>query len=402
MPSPGSMPASSAAATWPMAPPVAMGRPSVCERVCRERSLNLTFTVTVRAAVDAPRSMVATDSAMRSTWRSSSCGSTRSWLKVSSCPIDLLGRFGLTGSGSSPRASAARWAPLALPSRRTSVSSGRAARSPTVRTPRSCRRFAVAGPTPQSASTSWACRNSSSSAGSTRKTPGPGSSPARLARGFAAREASLAIILERPMPTAQPSPSSSRTRRRRSVRDLGGRPEQAHRAGHVHERLVEADRLHHRRDVAQDLVQLCAHLGVAAVAPRQEDGVGAELAGPHGRHGRVHAVGAGLVGARGHHAAGAGPAHDHRLAGQRGVVEHLDRREERVHVDVEDGRDRRSLRWRLRHRGSTGGTPRRRPRRPSGPPRPPGGAPPRPPSRSGRRTGSGGTRRPPPWSRWCR
>jgi hypothetical protein len=37
--------------------------------------------------------MVATDSDMRSTWRSSSCGSIRSWLNVSSCPIDLVGRL---------------------------------------------------------------------------------------------------------------------------------------------------------------------------------------------------------------------------------------------------------------------------------------------------------------------
>ena len=40
--------------------------------------------------------------------------------------------------------------------------------------------------------------------------PGPGSKPVRLARGLAAREASLAIILERPMPTAQSSERSSR------------------------------------------------------------------------------------------------------------------------------------------------------------------------------------------------
>ena len=67
IPSPGSTPARSAAATCPMAPPVVIDRSSVCERVCRDRSLNLTLTVTVRAALDAPRNMVATDSAMRST-----------------------------------------------------------------------------------------------------------------------------------------------------------------------------------------------------------------------------------------------------------------------------------------------------------------------------------------------
>ena len=39
---------------------------------------------------------------------------------------------------------------------------------------------------------------------------------------------------------------------------------------------------------------------------------------------------------RRHHAPAAGAADDHRLAGQRRVVEHLDRRVEGVHVDVED------------------------------------------------------------------
>ncbi len=224
MPSPGSIPARSAAATCPMAPPVEMGRPIVCERVWIEKSLNFTFTVTVRVALDSPRNMVATDSAMRKAWRSSSAASTRSWLKVSSCPIDLLGRLGLTGSGSSPRASAERWAPLAFPSRRTRVSSGSAARSPTVRTPRPRSRCAVAGPTPHSACTSCACRKANSPSDDTRTTPGPGSSPARLARGLAAREASLAIIFERPMPTAQPSRSSARTRSRRPRAMCSGDP----------------------------------------------------------------------------------------------------------------------------------------------------------------------------------
>ena len=183
-----------------------------------------------------------------------------------------------------------------------------------------------------------------------------------------------------------------------ALRDVGRRPQQSHGARHVDERLVEADRLHYRSDVGQDLVQLPAHLGVAAVAAGQEDRLGAELAGPHGRHSRVDPVDPGLVGARGHDAPGPGAADDHGLAGQGGIVEHLDRREERVHVDVQDGGGKSSL----SHRGSTGGTPRRRRCRPSGPPRPPDGAPPRPPSRPGRRTESGGTPRRRPWSRRCR
>ena len=53
------------------------------------------------------------------------------------------------------------------------MSRGKAARSPTVRTPRSCSRFAVAGPTPHSASTAWPCRNSSSSTAPRGRRPGP-------------------------------------------------------------------------------------------------------------------------------------------------------------------------------------------------------------------------------------
>ena len=75
-------------------------RPACASAVCSERSLNFTFTVTVRA--DAATRRAAWWPPTRpcaATWRSSSAGSTRSWLKVSSCPIDLLGRFGLTGIG---------------------------------------------------------------------------------------------------------------------------------------------------------------------------------------------------------------------------------------------------------------------------------------------------------------
>ena len=67
------------------------------------------------------------------------------------------------------------------------------------------------------------------------------------------------------MPTAQSRPSSSRTRSAQAQGDLVGRPEQPDRAGDVHEGLVEADRLDHRRDVVQDLLELPADLGVAAV-----------------------------------------------------------------------------------------------------------------------------------------
>ena len=66
--------------------------------------------------------------------------------------------------------------------------------------------------------------------------------------------------------------------------------------------------------------------------------MGTAAPGLRRRHGRVDAVGAGLVGGGGHHAPVAGPADDHRRAPQLGPVEQLDRHEEGVHVDVQDRR----------------------------------------------------------------
>ena len=101
------------------------------------------------------------------------------------------------------------------------------------------------------------------------------------------------------------------------ARDRLGRPEHPDRPGHVEKGLVQPDGLDQRGDVGQDPVELPADLGVAAVTTGQEHGLRAELAGPHRRHGRTHPEHPGLVGARGHHAPGAGPADDDRQAGQR-------------------------------------------------------------------------------------
>ena len=245
----------------------------MCERVTSERSLNLILTVTVRADDAAPRSMVATDSAMRSTWRSSSSVSTRSSAEGLLVPDRLGGRFGRTGSGSSPRARADRWAPLALPRRRTTVSSGQrrqvADRAHAEFVEAAGRRRADA---PQGLDIVGVEELELSlgvdevHAGSGLQTlPG-------VARGLAAREASLAIILDRPTPTAHRRPSSVVHPVAQSVGDPLGRSEQPDRPGHVHERLVEPDGLDHRRDVVEHGVELCADLGVAAVTSREEDG----------------------------------------------------------------------------------------------------------------------------------
>ena len=58
------------------------------------------------------------------------------------------------------------------------------------------------------------------------------------------------------MPTAQPEAELVADPAAQTVGDPLGWPEEPHRAGHVHEGLVEADRLDHRRDVVEDLVQL--------------------------------------------------------------------------------------------------------------------------------------------------
>ena len=51
----------------------------------------------------------------------------------------------------------------------------------------------------------------------------------------------------------------------------------------------------------------------------------------------MHPVPASLVGARSDDATCAGAAHDDRFPGEGGIIEHLDRRKERVHVDVQKG-----------------------------------------------------------------
>ena len=92
----------------------------------------------------------------------------------------------------------------------------------------------------------------------------------------------------------------------------------------VQEGLIEADRLHHGRDIRQNPVQFATDLGIAPVTPGQEYGLRAQLTGADRRHGRVHAERPGLVGAGGHDAPGAGPADDDGQPHQGGIVEHFD------------------------------------------------------------------------------
>ena len=119
--------------------------------------------------------------------------------------------------------------------------------------------------------------------------------------------------------------------------DLPAVAEEARPAGDVEERLVEGDRLDDRREGGEDPVHRGA-LGLVDVETRREDdGLGAQPAGPAHGHGRVDAEAAGLVGGGRHHAPGPGAADENGPAGEGGIVEDLDRGVEGVEVDVEDG-----------------------------------------------------------------
>ena len=119
---------------------------------------------------------------------------------------------------------------------------------------------------------------------------------------------------------------------------LDATSEVAARATDVEEGLVERDRLHQRRERLQDSHHRTARVAVRVEAGREEHTVGAGTARACHRHRGVHAEPAGLVARRGDHAARAETADDHRASAHRGVGELLDRRVERVEVDVQDRR----------------------------------------------------------------
>ncbi|MCZ7630616.1 MAG: hypothetical protein M5U19_16970 [Microthrixaceae bacterium] len=101
-------------------------------------------------------------------------------------------------------ASACNCEPFALPNQLRSESTGTAARSPTVCTPRDPRRSSVAGPTPQMRRTGSGHRKSSS----------PPSGTARSPSGFAAALATLARNFVEATPMLSGRPTSSRIRSR--------------------------------------------------------------------------------------------------------------------------------------------------------------------------------------------
>src|SRR5205823_9313300 len=107
--------------------------------------------------------------------------------------------------------------------------------------------------------------------------------------------------------------------------------------GHVQVRLVERERLYQRRDLPEDLEDLPRDLAVLAEIRPDDDELGAETDRARHRQRRPHAERARLV-ARGRDDAAAlrTAADRDRSPAERRIVALLDRRVERVHVDVED------------------------------------------------------------------
>ena len=105
----------------------------------------------------------------------------------------------------------------------------------------------------------------------------------------------------------------------------------------VDEGLVERERLDQGRGRAEHLHHRPAGVAVGVEAAVEERRVRAPGPRLPGGHRGPHPEDPGLVGRGRHHAAAADPADHDRLAAQRGLVPLLDRGEERVEVEVQDG-----------------------------------------------------------------
>ena len=197
-----------------------------------------------------------------------------------------------------------------------------------VSTPSLASSRAVTSPTPHSRRMGSGARNAASSPGGTTVMP------CGLRKSLAILATSLLVAT----PSEADSRSSRSMRSCRVCASCAGRAVVRLGAGDIQEGFVDGDRLEQRRVLAEDRHHLARHLGVAAAMARDEDGLGAEAQRLGGGHGGVDAELARLVGRGSDHPAHLGPAaHDDRHADQRGIVQPLDRHEEGVEVDVEDG-----------------------------------------------------------------
>ncbi len=112
----------------------------------------------------------------------------------------------------------------------------------------------------------------------------------------------------------------------------------------VEEGLVERERLDERGVGAVDGEDRPRLLPVAVEVGLQEHRLRAAAAGKGRRHRRVDAEVPSFVAGRGHHPASGGVAADHhRFADERGIVPHVHRGVEAVHVGVQDAAQNRGL-----------------------------------------------------------
>ena len=239
--------------------------------------------------------------------------------------MDLAARSGITARSSCAWLRRCRCWPCA-PNQSTSVASPSLRRSPTVRMPRASRRSRVRGPTPHSAPIGSGARNSSSLPN------GDLGEPVRLVHAAGdlgeelhARDADRA--------------GQARLGEHGGADRLGGGSRGAPQslgAGEVDEGLVDRQAFHQRREALEDLEDLGRDRRVSVVARRNDDRLRAQSQRLAHRLRRVTAVLSRLVAGGRDDAAVAGAADQHRLAAQLGRVTHLDRREEGVHVDVQD------------------------------------------------------------------
>jgi hypothetical protein len=104
----------------------------------------------------------------------------------------------------------------------------------------------------------------------------------------------------------------------------------------VEERLIDAQPLHERGELPEDLEDLGGELSIPSVSRRDDDQLLAETLCRRRRLCRAHPVGAGLIGGAGDHAAAPGPTNGHRPTDQAGIAQSLRLDEEGVQIYVQD------------------------------------------------------------------
>jgi hypothetical protein len=119
--------------------------------------------------------------------------------------------------------------------------------------------------------------------------------------------------------------------------DVGRRAKQLFAGAHIQERLVQRQRFDFTGIAVEYLMNLFRNFDVQRHIHRQAHQLRAATQRRGHRHGAAHPELARLVIGSRHHTTPAGrAAHRHRLAGQLGMLAHLDRGIKRIHIDVDN------------------------------------------------------------------